>query len=883
MPSILTMASIYFNGENSGIQIGVYNGQKFYFQERSEPRPEPLSTVPFPRDPDFVGRNEILNQLHEKASIAGSIVALFGLGGVGKTKLAAEYCHQIRQQSANTWVFWVHASNAARCEKSLRDLADRAKIPGRLDRNANIFQVVGNWLEDEKIGKWILVLDNVDDDELFRNPSVIGTTGNIDTQSDSQSDTDTQSDTDPQSDTNPQSDPPMQPPPLRYLFGNSNGTIIITSRHKGVVLKIVKHQNIIEVPPMNPTEALGLIQKKLSTPEEHTRMAQLAQELEFMPLAIIQATAYILQRSSRCSVSEYLLKFQRSDRQAVQMLREEAGLLYRDWEARNSILRTWQISFDYIRSTRPSATDLLSLMSFFDRQGIAQRILRVPLNQHIYKELCLEKLERSSNDRDSNDGSCSSTDAAFDMDVNMLSDFSLISIREDGHTFTMHRLVQLTVRTWLTVNRQLEQWKGRFIYNLYAELPTGQYENWERYRSLFPHVKSAMLHQPESQVSLQQWATVLYRGAWYAQESGHVTESREMASRSRDCRLQLFGEEGEETLDSNAMLAVIYRLEGRWEEAEQLELRAVKIRKTKFGADHLSTLTSMGNLASTYRYQGRWEEAEKLEVQVMATRKAKLVMDHPDILSSMGNLASTYWEQGRCKEAERLEVQVMDTRMAKLGMDHPDTLSSMGNLASTYWEQGRLEEAEKLEVQVMDTSKAKLGPDHPDTLSSMNNLAVTYRKQGRLVEAEQLQVQVVNTRKARLGTDHPDTLSSMHNLAVTYRNQGRWVEAEQLQVQVIDTRKKKLGPDHPDTLSSMNNLAVTYRYQGLWVKTEQLQLQVMDTRKTKLGVGHPDTLKSMVSLASTYRNQGRLEEAEQLEVQVKATRKKSSVRTILPL
>jgi hypothetical protein len=51
--------------------------------ERSEPRLEPLSTVPFPRDPDFVGRNEILGQIHDKASIAGSRVALVGLGGVG--------------------------------------------------------------------------------------------------------------------------------------------------------------------------------------------------------------------------------------------------------------------------------------------------------------------------------------------------------------------------------------------------------------------------------------------------------------------------------------------------------------------------------------------------------------------------------------------------------------------------------------------------------------------------------------------------------------------------------------------------------------------------------------------------------------------------------
>lgn len=39
--------------------------------------------VPFPRNPDFVGREELLEQIHEKASIAGSRIALVGLGGVG--------------------------------------------------------------------------------------------------------------------------------------------------------------------------------------------------------------------------------------------------------------------------------------------------------------------------------------------------------------------------------------------------------------------------------------------------------------------------------------------------------------------------------------------------------------------------------------------------------------------------------------------------------------------------------------------------------------------------------------------------------------------------------------------------------------------------------
>ncbi|KAJ6114760.1 hypothetical protein N7486_000538 [Penicillium sp. IBT 16267x] len=126
------------------------------------------------------------------------------------------------------------ASNAARYEKSLRDLADRANIPGRQDRNANIFQLVGNWLRDERIGKWILVLDNVDDDELLRKPLATSTEG----QANGPSNASTQ-------------------PPLNYLLENANGSIIATSRNRGVALDIAGHKNLIAVQPMQKAEALG--------------------------------------------------------------------------------------------------------------------------------------------------------------------------------------------------------------------------------------------------------------------------------------------------------------------------------------------------------------------------------------------------------------------------------------------------------------------------------------------------------------------------------------------------------------------------------------------------------------------------------------------------
>lgn len=279
-----------------------------------------------------------------------------------KTQLAIEYAHQVRRQSPETWVFWVHASNAARLEKSLRDLADRVKIPGRQDREVDIFQLVGNWLQDQTIGKWILILDNVDDDGLLRKPSS--------TSPEYQS-----HQTSSQSDYNI-----VTQPPLRALLQSSDGFIIVTSRSKRVGLEIAGPRNLIEVQPMRNLEAVDLLQKKLNIGAEREHLEQLVEALELMPLAIIQAAGYITHQP-RCSVLQYLEKIQKSDRDAMRLLNYEAGLLTRDWDAKNSILLTWQISFDYIQNVRPSAAGLLSLMSFFDRQGIQESVLRVQNTQ----------------------------------------------------------------------------------------------------------------------------------------------------------------------------------------------------------------------------------------------------------------------------------------------------------------------------------------------------------------------------------------------------------------------------------------------------------------------------------------------------------------------
>ncbi|KAH8201674.1 hypothetical protein TruAng_004195 [Truncatella angustata] len=683
---------------------------------QTEKAPHPSALLPFGRDSDFVKRGEVLNGIHRKCVKPGSRTALVGLGGIGKSQLAIEYAYQTRDQSADTWVFWVHASNAARFEQSFRDIANYIQVPGR-QGSTNIFQLVHDWLRDER-RKWVLILDNVDDaDFLFdRRGSQVGQTIGA----------------------NGSKEQPL----ASYLPQCPNGSMLFTARNKDEARKLVEDRDIIVIKPMTMDEAIALLQKKLAAHHNDENLGDLAAALECMPLAIVQAAAYITLRAPFCSVQQYLDRFRENDRKKESLLNREGGQLRRDREAKNSIIVTWQISFEHVRQVRNSAADLLSFMSFFDGQGIPTVLVRKRngsiITQSKYAKRNNENRDGADHisdddDREEESVSESEPDDSFEDDVIALRNYSFVSVSNDGKTLTIHALIQLATRKWLAENNQLDQWEGQFLQNLNAELPNGEYENWER------------------------WRGRALQGQWDAAE--------ELEVQVMETRRKKLGEDHPHTLTSMANLASTYWNQGRWSAAEELFVQVIETRRKKLGEDHPHTLTSMANLASTYRNQGRWSAAEELFVQVMETSRKKLGEDHPDTLTSMANLASTYRNQGRWSAAEELFVQVIETRRKKLGEDHPNTLTSIANLALTYWNQGRWSAAEELFVPVMETRRKKLGEDHPDTLSSMANLAFTWKSLGKDIEAINLMQECVRLQRSKIGPHHPDTTSSADALA----------------------------------------------------------------------------------------------------------------------
>ncbi|KAJ5718746.1 hypothetical protein N7488_004392, partial [Penicillium malachiteum] len=115
--------------------------QEWWRRDSTRSKPQPCPTVPFRRDPIFVGRTAEISAIKEKHRTIGQRherVAFVGLAGVGKTQMAIEYSYRVREFTADMWVFWIHASNASRLEQGYQQIATAAEITGWDDLKTNI-------------------------------------------------------------------------------------------------------------------------------------------------------------------------------------------------------------------------------------------------------------------------------------------------------------------------------------------------------------------------------------------------------------------------------------------------------------------------------------------------------------------------------------------------------------------------------------------------------------------------------------------------------------------------------------------------------------------------------------------------------------------------
>jgi tetratricopeptide (TPR) repeat protein len=125
--------------------------------------------VPRKRDTGFLGRDIALTELHQTLSHghnAAVTQAIAGLGGIGKTTLAAEYAHRFGTKGRYGGVWWVAAESPAGIVEGLAELArkigreERQNLP-EMAREARDFLQTST-------PPWLVIFDNVPDADRVR-------------------------------------------------------------------------------------------------------------------------------------------------------------------------------------------------------------------------------------------------------------------------------------------------------------------------------------------------------------------------------------------------------------------------------------------------------------------------------------------------------------------------------------------------------------------------------------------------------------------------------------------------------------------------------------------------------------------------------------------
>ena len=776
------------------------------------------------------------------------IVVVWGLGGAGKSQLVLNYIRDYRQDY--TAVFWIEAGSKESIERDYiqiyRLLYGRPLGVGQeMVKAEDTVPAVKHWFHSHE-GRWLVVLDSADTIDNDQDKSYIN---------------------------------------LEYFLPDAPGVhIVITSRSS--TAKEMTALDAVEVADMELPEAIELFQRCAKIKEEGqdiiTEVARIVKELGYLALAITLAGSYISVTPRLSSdIWRYLPEYRQRRKELLCQRAKQHIHHYGE-----SVLSTWEASFEAIKDHNPAAARLLSLLAFVNFEDIFLSLfdwdgagVLASAPTHVVEP---SEATISSDETWRTFLFCGQKWTVYNLEsaFGTLQNYSLIQWKSDQESYAMHKLVHAWGQDRLEVDRQRQL--SSLALELIADVTAQDQMDPGHQLRLVPHVMASfnmfsLLHDLLDEFAIGRLTMIdaiegfLFRiGRWseaYKMRAFHFRETEKM-----------LGKEHPDTLASMNDLAEVLSSQGNYEEAGQIHRQALALREKVLDKEHPLTLTSMNNLAGVLSSQGNYEEAEQIHRQALALMEKVLGKEHPDTLTSMNNLVLVLSSQGNYEEAKQIHQQALALKERVLGKEHPLTLTSMNNLAEVLRSQGNYEEAERILRQALALREKVLGKEHPDTLTSMNNLAGVLSRQGNYEEAKQIHQQTLVLKEKVLGKEHPSTLTSMNNLAIVLRSQGNYEEAEQIHRQELALTEKVLGKEHPDTLTSMNNLAIVLSSQGNYEEAERIHRQALALMEKVLGKEHPLTLTSMNNLALVLRSQGNYEEAERIHRQALALREKR-VRT----
>ncbi|MGW1895134.1 tetratricopeptide repeat protein [Streptomyces sp. NPDC002004] len=677
-----------------------------------------------PRQADCFQNRAVIEQLELSASAGTSAVScqvLIGMGGVGKTQLAAHHARTLWKRGDVDLLVWATAEKPEQVVSAYaRAATDLLGVdesdPGRAAAAFLAWLAMPPTAASSAGGcRWLVVLDDV---------------------------------------THPATLAGLWPPDVPH------GRTLVTTRNRDAALS-AQGRRLVDIGLFTLAEATSYLTAKLAAhhrSDDATQIRGLADDLGCLPLALAQAVPYMINKHLDCAAYRRRLNDHR--RTLPDVLADATGL---PDDQHRTVAAVWSLSIALANQLAPTglAEPMVELASVLDPNGIPETVLTSsPVLAHLAANRRTVTghgaLGRSSNvpGVDEEDA----VDALWN-----LNQLSLIDYTPDAphQAVRVHQLLQRAVHELLpprsraahartAADALLDVWPD-------VERDTALAAALRANTNALARRANRALYEPEAHA-------VLYRAVRSLAETGQVIAAIGQLQRLTDATTRHLGADHPDTLTARHNLA-------RWRgeagdatgaAAAFAELLADRVRV--LGPDHPSTLTTRHNLARWRGEAGDATGAAAAFAELLADRVRVLGPDHPGTLTTRHSLA--YWrgEAGDPAGAAAALEEVLADRERVLGPDHPATLTARHNLA---WWRGEAGDptgaAAALEEVVADRERV-LGPDHPSTLTARHSLAYWRGEAGDPTGAAAALEQVLADRERVLGPDHRHTLTARRSL-----------------------------------------------------------------------------------------------------------------------
>ncbi|WP_431873444.1 tetratricopeptide repeat protein [Amycolatopsis sacchari] len=762
----------------------------------------------------------------------GSAQVLTGLGGVGKTQLAADHAHTQWDHGRVRLLVWISARSrvaitSAYTEVAVELLGQDPATPERAWRR------LLEWLA-ETTDPWLVVLDDLQD------PSHL--TG-------------------------------LWPPHTPC------GQVVVTTRRRDAALHSYQ-RHVVEVGLFAPEQALAYLTERL--PERGpvtTELAGLAGDLGHLPLALAQAAAYLANKPM-LTTAAYRARLADRRTKLPDVLPREPHL---PDEHERTVAATWSLSIEAADELDPAglARPALELASLLDPAGIPTAVFTT----RAFTNHLTARFNRDVTGDDVLDG----------LECLRRFSLITLHPEQPHHAVRVHALVQRAVRDPLTTGHlaELARTAADALVLVWPEIETNQ-ELAQALRSnvttlqsiaeehlwragghpvLFRLARSlgdaglldsavAVNHRLLAQASARlgpdhaDTLTIRYNLARLRGEAGDPAGAAAAYAELLADQLRALGPEHPHTLAVRANLARWRGEAGDPAGAATALAELLPDRLRILGPDHLYTLATRHSLAYWRGEAGDPAGAATALAELLPDQLRVLGPEHPHTLAVRASLARWRGEAGDPAGAAAVFAELLPDRLRVLGPDHLYMLITRHALA--YWrgEAGDRAGAAAALTELLSDQLRILGPDHPHTLHTRGNLARFRGEAGDPAGAAAALTQLLSDQLRVLGQDHPHTLRSWNNLAAAYLATGDVRQAIALYETALAGRDRVLGADHLDTLATRNSLAGAYLAAEDREQARRLYETTLADAERVLAPDHPLT-KAIRANLNTIKDQSK--------------------------